>query len=281
MFTSERLRFRAFQQTDRDHILNLYNDPQVSPYITHGFVVPVNAEKIEHIWKMISDAVMFCMVEELETGSVVGFSVFLPVNEHKNRNVNWGIALSSSHWHKGYGEEIGKFMVDYAFRHLQKHRVSLTVRDVQERELSLIREFETKLLARQEEFVAQDLSTHTAVSESLARISHLLRQFLRSLGGEDVHSPTTQTDDEEGPETLYTPEHALSRETELVRLEHENEELRRMLGLVVPVTLPHRGNSDQRPVFAPGHDEGINVQSLGIPTGATGPYGTYKRRPQV
>ncbi|KAG6866271.1 hypothetical protein C0991_006367, partial [Blastosporella zonata] len=137
MFTSERLRFRAFQQTDKDHILELYNDPRVSVYITHGFVVPVNAERIEHIWKMISDAVMFCMVEELETGSVVGFSVFLPVSEQKSRNSSWGVALSPSHWHKGYGEEIGKFMVDYAFRHLASHRVSLTVVDGNDRAIAL------------------------------------------------------------------------------------------------------------------------------------------------
>ncbi|KAG6808996.1 hypothetical protein H0H92_002063 [Tricholoma furcatifolium] len=115
-------------------------------------------------------------------------------------------------------------------------------RDVQERELSLIREFETQLLARQEEYVAQDLATNTAVSESLVRVSRILRQVLRLLGGEDVELPTGQkADDEENREpwsSATTSDHALQREIELVRLEIENEELKRMLGLPAPAPTP-------------------------------------------
>ncbi|KAG6918328.1 hypothetical protein DXG01_015186 [Tephrocybe rancida] len=137
MFTTERLRLRAYKPADKDRILELYNDPRVAVYITHGFVVPVNADKIDYIMKMINDSVMFCIVEELETESFVGFSAFLPISENKNRNVTWGISISPDHWRKGYGEEIGRFMVAYAFRHLASHRVSLSVVDGNDRAIAL------------------------------------------------------------------------------------------------------------------------------------------------
>ncbi|KAF8073856.1 hypothetical protein FPV67DRAFT_1479566 [Lyophyllum atratum] len=158
--------------------------------------------------------------------------------------------------------------------------------DVQERELSLIREYETKLLARQEEYVSQDLAASTAVSESLVRVSHLLRQFLRSLGGEDADTPTTRIDDEENREpwsSATMSDHALEREIELARLEKENEELRRMMGLVS--VHPRRSNSEPRNTFEPPRLEQQRIPSmpkLGGATGTVGPFGTYKRiRPQA
>lgn len=152
-------------------------------------------------------------------------------------------------------------------------------KDVQERELSLIREYETKLLARQEETSVQDLTRSTAVSESIGRISHLLRQFLRSLGGEDADPPTTRVDDEDDREpwtSVLAAEHALEREIELARLEKENEELRRMMGLVS--TQPRRSNSESRPTFEPPpRQDQHRIPSITKLGGSIGTSGTYKR----
>jgi len=139
MFTTERLHFRAYKSSDQASLLALYNDPRVVTTMTEGFVVPVNTEgsKFDHVMKLVKESVMFCILEELKTGSFVGFTLFLPVNEHKNRNATWGIALLPNHWHKGYGWEIGSFMIDYAFRHLASHRVTLTVFDGNDRAVAL------------------------------------------------------------------------------------------------------------------------------------------------
>ncbi|KAJ6512156.1 hypothetical protein C8R47DRAFT_683314 [Mycena vitilis] len=129
-------------------------------------------------------------------------------------------------------------------------------KDVQERELALSREYESQLLARQEDSDSHDLGSSTMVYESLGRISHVLRQLLRAQGGEPPEpSPTVtpETDasqplpveDREPWTTLAAREpwtaasvtgadHALEREIELARLEKENEELRRMLGIHPP-----------------------------------------------
>jgi len=153
--------------------------------------------------------------------------------------------------------------------------------DVQERELSLIREYETKLLAREEENATQDLASSTMVSESLARISHLLRQFLRSQGGEDAELPSSRVDENEDREpwtAVSAAEYALERDIELARLEKENEELRRMMGLVPPH--PRRSNSEPRPTFEaprPPPQRNPSQNRLGGAAGTVGPFGTYKR----
>jgi hypothetical protein len=156
--------------------------------------------------------------------------------------------------------------------------------DVQEHELSLIREYETKLLARQEEDAGHDLASSTAVSESLGRMSNLLRKFLRTLGGEDPDALKVDDDgdDDVGESRNYesgsTAEHALEREIELSRLEKENEELRRMIGLVPAHT--RRINHEPRPTFEPPPRQGVLQRDrgrLGGAAGTVGPYGTYKR----
>ncbi|KAF4617461.1 hypothetical protein D9613_006090 [Agrocybe pediades] len=128
-----------------------------------------------------------------------------------------------------------------------------SAQDVQERELSLIREYEAKLLAREEEIAQKDLDTSTAISNTLIRISHLLRQVLRSQSGEDGEPPVTRTDDEEDREpwtAAAASDYSLERDIELARLEKENEELRRLMGLLPPVPRKEIG-SDSRPIFEP------------------------------
>ncbi|KAF5382486.1 hypothetical protein D9615_002997 [Tricholomella constricta] len=137
MFTTKRLRFRAYQPSDQTNLLALYNDPRVAVNISHGFIIPISIDRFDHVLKMVKESVMFCILEELDGGAFVGFTTFLPVSGHKDRNATWGIALSHDHWHKGYGWEVGNFMVDYAFRHLASHRVSLTVVDGNDRAIAL------------------------------------------------------------------------------------------------------------------------------------------------
>ncbi|KAK0487316.1 hypothetical protein IW261DRAFT_1447215 [Armillaria novae-zelandiae] len=135
-------------------------------------------------------------------------------------------------------------------------------KDVQERELSLIREYETRLLALEEDNAARDLSTSTATSGAIARLSAIMRRVLRALGGEDG--------DGEGEGE------ALEREIELARLEKENEELRRMLGLLPPGQARREGPGyDPRAFFEQGKARPVGIA-------AVGPFGTFKRtRPGV
>ncbi|TFK73596.1 hypothetical protein BDN72DRAFT_814182 [Pluteus cervinus] len=163
--------------------------------------------------------------------------------------------------------------------------------DVQEKELSLIREYERKLLSREEAYAEQELTTNTATSESLARISQLLRQFLRSMGGEDPER-SEQTGEEEDPEgvdrepwmSTSGAEHAMEREVELARLEKENEELRRLMGLEPLYPRGPTYSESRHPTFEPPPrlEQQRSASRVGSGGGsgghgAVGPYGTYKR----
>lgn len=155
-------------------------------------------------------------------------------------------------------------------------------RDVQERELSLIREYEGRLLALEESNASRDLATSATISHAISRLSRILRQMLRAHGGEDVDLDDEEADSEE---VNKITEHALEREIELARLEQENQELRRMLGLLPPVSkedTSQSGREEPRSFFDP-----MRIQRTGsaIPPAMhphlSGPFGTFKRpRPQ-
>jgi hypothetical protein len=156
----------------------------------------------------------------------------------------------------------------------------------------LIREYEARLLAKESENLLRLLSSTTAESISLGRISAALRSLLRVLNGEDVPCPSSPSPP---PDTNNSPsdgsgfaqreedDWALERECELSRLERENAVLRRLAGLDVrePEYLTRTGANpvDQERPSVPQQNEGAIHKKivLGGPPGTVGPYGTYKR----
>ncbi|KAJ7665364.1 hypothetical protein DFH06DRAFT_1187127 [Mycena polygramma] len=127
----------------------------------------------------------------------------------------------------------------------------------QQHELNLTRHYEALLLTRETQNLSQDLASGTDIARALQRVSHLLRGMLRSMAGEDTDLPNP--DDYDGsdgslgfvdPSDLqalinaldetgqpgYTgtdgrEDWAFERECEIARLEQENAELRRLLGI--------------------------------------------------
>ncbi|KAH9846358.1 hypothetical protein C2E23DRAFT_890928 [Lenzites betulinus] len=60
--------------------------------------------------------------------------------------------------------------------------------EVQHRELAIMRQYESVIIERETEAVKASLSVNNARSESLVRISRLLRIILRKMGGEDIQA---------------------------------------------------------------------------------------------
>ncbi|KAH7922030.1 hypothetical protein BV22DRAFT_1049187 [Leucogyrophana mollusca] len=159
-------------------------------------------------------------------------------------------------------------------------------RDVQEHELALIREYESKLLVRESEGATRDLAFSTAHSEALTRISNALRRLMRSVQGEEplssgsVSSPVPPSPDS-ASESESKGEWALERECELSRLERENIVLRRLLGEDVHDEMMMDGSGDSGP-RKPEIQRTASVMGqrkmLGGAPGTVGPFGTYKRQ---
>jgi len=133
----------------------------------------------------------------------------------------------------------------------------------QQHELTLTRHYESLLMSRESSSLNQDLTSSTKLSASLSRLSSLIRKAIRANAGEDpeesdpfslpgtmidpvtgelvtssegggssMMSSTRSSEDSDYPVTLNDGEDwALERESEINRLEKENEELRKLLGI--------------------------------------------------
>ena len=85
----------------------------------------------------------------------------------------------------------------------------------------------------------QDLSSNLAIANSLQRLTESLHGLLHSMAGEDPaesHRDNEPMKLEESEELLdrlldNREDWAMERESEIARLEHENEELRKQLGI--------------------------------------------------
>lgn len=224
--------------------------------------------------------------------------------------------------------------------------------EVQQRELALLREYETAIVQQETETLSAALIANSSRSESLARLGRLLRAVMRKLNGEDFagcetamaveevtsepvalashpadpspnNAPSNDKDkagidageganpelqdefqDDGDPDTLQrrvaAAEWSLERESELARLERENEELRMLLRGVVneetaPAPLPavlHQPEQEMEDMNEDGRaSPALSVPSststirpggrrLGGPPGTVGPFGSYKMRTQ-
>ncbi|EKM61464.1 uncharacterized protein PHACADRAFT_82211 [Phanerochaete carnosa HHB-10118-sp] len=109
----------------------------------------------------------------------------------------------------------------------------------QQHELTLTKHYENLLLARESAQMQADLSSNTAVATSLQRLSENLHALLHSMAGEgpaDTHKDGETRSPEEEQELLEQlldsrEDWAMEREAEIARLEQENEELRKLLGI--------------------------------------------------
>ncbi|KAJ7597303.1 hypothetical protein C8J56DRAFT_919714 [Mycena floridula] len=120
----------------------------------------------------------------------------------------------------------------------------------QQHELTLTRHYEALLLARESQGVSSDLTFSTNTSHSLQRLCVHLRNLLRSMAGEspspdidpdyEVYNPYVDPAElfalidalNEGyPGSEGREDWAIERESEISRLERENQELRTMLGI--------------------------------------------------
>ncbi|KZO99367.1 hypothetical protein CALVIDRAFT_534334 [Calocera viscosa TUFC12733] len=110
----------------------------------------------------------------------------------------------------------------------------------QTHDLALTRHYEQLLITSQSAIMNSSLHASAQQTESLARLSHLLRAALRSLQGEpgspDPSPPSSPSTPEKSVmRGLAPPESAsdwtLDREIELARLEAENSMLRSLLGI--------------------------------------------------
>ncbi|KAF7969846.1 hypothetical protein HWV62_25842 [Athelia sp. TMB] len=109
----------------------------------------------------------------------------------------------------------------------------------QQHELTLTSHYEALLQARETSAHTAELAASTNNAQSLARLAGNLRALLRCMNGHDPNDPDAPPRDRDDGsadlgallDALGGEDWALERETEIARLEGENRELRRVLGI--------------------------------------------------
>jgi len=144
--------FRSETDLDLDSILSLYNDTLVAPLISELFVIP-RGQKLKDEFKELIEksAEMFCIIETIPPSpsesappsvhlpQCIGITGLWGRLERGHRHVNYSIVLIPEFWGKGFGTTITKFMVDYAFHHLNMHRISLELYEGNDRAAAVYR----------------------------------------------------------------------------------------------------------------------------------------------
>ncbi|KAJ3515383.1 hypothetical protein NLJ89_g1792 [Agrocybe chaxingu] len=131
MFTTERTILRAYGPADLPLLLGFVNNPLVQSTLISDPIVPRNHRFAVKLEEIANEALLYVIIEatDKEGGPQPIGAASITVANVKNRDVTFGIGLVPSAWNQGYGTEVTKFLVDYAFKNLAVHRISLGVLD--------------------------------------------------------------------------------------------------------------------------------------------------------
>lgn len=155
---------REYRDSDLDLLLALWNDPQVQSTGTRDYSTPKTTRwAMDVLVPQLQNSLLAVMIELKElppdffvdhpAGSrrsriqgeqgrwpdddkFVGY-LLLQMGAPKNRDATLAVALFPYWWGRGFGKEAVRWAVDYGFRNLGLHRVSLVVMDGNERAIRL------------------------------------------------------------------------------------------------------------------------------------------------
>ncbi|KAG7088475.1 hypothetical protein E1B28_012464 [Marasmius oreades] len=130
MFTTERLSLRAVRESDYDNLVRVWNTESVSRLAgANYYVVPHGPKLKQTLDDIVNKSTFFAIIETNDKGEVPAFVgiVRMDIACPKNRDAEYGISLMPEFWGRGYGKEVTRFMVNYAFDEMAAHRVSLWV----------------------------------------------------------------------------------------------------------------------------------------------------------
>ncbi|KAK7677703.1 hypothetical protein QCA50_019255 [Cerrena zonata] len=139
MLTTDRLILRAYRESEMEEISEFSNTYKVQLTTNPFFVAPTTPKSKDGL-KGAFDISTFNAIIALkeDPDKPLGFVIVsIRSREVKNRNGLLGICIREGYWDKGYGTEAMSFVVDYSFRALAMHRLSLEVYDINGRAIAV------------------------------------------------------------------------------------------------------------------------------------------------
>jgi len=132
-FSSQRLWFRAPELTDVARLTQWMNDPRVRKHLA-ARVFPLSLHAEEEWIKRVSSPPLGPPAEQVAllfglqgSEQPIGCTGFHGIN-WIIRRAEWGVLIGEpEHWNQGYGREVARRMLQYAFEELNLNRVELRV----------------------------------------------------------------------------------------------------------------------------------------------------------
>lgn len=142
---TNRLILRPLRDTDLDDVLGLYNTPEVSKgyagnisqkkpqfkdtvrFITMVASLEDDGAIITQLKSIAEGSAFHAIITLKDTGEFVGECALRMNGWARNRNACFTIGMMPQYQGKGYGKEASKYVVDYGFRWLGLHRVTIEV----------------------------------------------------------------------------------------------------------------------------------------------------------
>ena len=146
---------------DAEKFTEWLNDLEITKYlILYPTIISLENEKAaleklskEHNYSIIDN----------ETNELIGNCGFGSIN-HINQTAETGIFIGNkNYWNKGYGTEALSLLLDYGFRALNLHNISLCVYSFNERAQRSYEKIGFKIIGRKREALLRDLKRHDVI----------------------------------------------------------------------------------------------------------------------
>jgi ribosomal-protein-alanine N-acetyltransferase len=116
---------RGYQPTDLSALADLFADPKATQYLLAERRMSEDevARFIESVFTFGDCPTGLGSLVESATQATIGFAGLLPCKYLDADDLEFGFALATSAWGKGYATEIGRRQIQYGFVELQKERL--------------------------------------------------------------------------------------------------------------------------------------------------------------
>ena len=123
----ERIYLRPLDEEDLERCMRWINDPEVTRTLSRRFPISRALEREWLLGQYKSDRHLSLAIVIKDGNRHIGNCGFNDI-DYVNRKAMFGILIGEKdEWGKGYGPEAARLIVDYGFKQLGMHRISLEV----------------------------------------------------------------------------------------------------------------------------------------------------------
>lgn len=142
MLKSNRISIRAIEESDLQIIANWRNDPSVYEFFYEYLPISLREQRAWFERQLSNSNELNFIVSANDSGTAIG-TVSIYGIDRRNRKAEWGRLLigSKDHQSGGYGSEIEALILEYAFEHLNLHKLSCEVIEDNHKVISLHEKF--------------------------------------------------------------------------------------------------------------------------------------------